>query len=63
MTALRRSAMIQRKVVAALTQIRMLHDFPNGVPDLRPEEARDAKITADLVARRVLDWLERFPPT
>jgi hypothetical protein len=42
---------------------RMLHDFPNGVPDLRPEEARDAKITADLVARRVLDWLERFPPT
>jgi len=41
---------------------RMLSDFPNGVPDLRPEEARDAKITTDLVVRRVLDWLEKFPP-
>jgi hypothetical protein len=42
---------------------RMLSDFPNGVPDLRPEEARDAKMTTELVVRRVLDWLERFPPT
>jgi hypothetical protein len=42
---------------------RMLTDFPNGVPDLRPEEARDAKTTAELVVRRVLDWLEKFLPT
>jgi hypothetical protein len=32
----------------------MLSDFPSGVvPDLRPEEAREAKATADLVVRRV----------
>jgi hypothetical protein len=38
---------------------RMLSDFPSGVvPDLRPEEA-----TADLVVRRVLDWLQRYPPS
>jgi hypothetical protein len=40
---------------------RMLSDFPGGVPDLRPEEAREAKGIADMVARRVLDWLERHP--
>jgi hypothetical protein len=37
---------------------RMLADFPQGPPDLRPEEARDAKATAELVVRRVCDWLE-----
>lgn len=42
---------------------RMLEDFPNGVPDLRPEEPRDARHTAELVVRRVLDWLEQHPPT
>jgi hypothetical protein len=42
---------------------RMLSEFPAGVPDIRPEEARDAKTTADQVVRRVLDWLEKFPPT
>ncbi|MDA9448259.1 hypothetical protein [Bradyrhizobium sp. CCBAU 21360] len=41
---------------------RMLSDHPAGVPDLRPEEARDAKQTAELVVRNVLDWLDRFPP-
>lgn len=41
---------------------RMLHDFPQGAPDLRPEEARDARMTAELVVRRVLDWLEKHPP-
>ncbi len=41
---------------------RMLSNFPQGVPDLRPEEARDAKQTAELVVRRVLDWLEKYPP-
>jgi hypothetical protein len=42
---------------------RMLSDYPGGPPDLRPEEARDAKRTADLMVRRVLDWLARYPPT
>lgn len=41
---------------------RMLSDFPAGVPDIRPEEARDAKATAEQVVRRVLDWLQKFPP-
>src|ERR1019366_4992484 len=41
---------------------RMLSDHPSGVPDLRPEEARDAKATAELVVRRVLDWLLTYPP-
>jgi hypothetical protein len=41
---------------------RMLSDFPSGVPDLRPEEARAAITTAEDVVRRVLDWLERYPP-
>lgn len=42
---------------------RMLEDYPTGVPDLRPEEARDAKATAELVVRCVLDWLAACPPT
>lgn len=37
---------------------RMLSEFPGGVPDLRPEEAREAKAIADMLVRRVLDWLE-----
>lgn len=40
---------------------RMLTDFQSGVPDLRPEEARDAQNTAELVVRRILDWLEAHP--
>ena len=40
---------------------RMLSAFPGGVPDLRPDEAREAKATADLIVRRILDWLERYP--
>jgi len=40
---------------------RMLTDFPAGPPDLRPEEARDAKMTAEQVVRCVLDWLHRYP--
>ncbi len=42
---------------------RMLSQFPGGVPDLRPEEARDAKATAETVLRSVLDWLNRHPAT
>ncbi len=40
----------------------MLSEYPSGVPDLRPEEARDAKATAETVVRKVLDWLEKYPP-
>lgn len=42
---------------------RLLSDFLAGtpIPDLRPEEARDAKATAELVVRRVLDWLQKYP--
>lgn len=42
---------------------RMLSEFPGGPRDLRPEEARDARATAELVVRRVLDWLEKYPPS
>jgi hypothetical protein len=42
---------------------RMLSEYPGGAPDLRPEEARDAKTTADVVVRRILDWLQKNPPT
>jgi hypothetical protein len=41
---------------------RMLSDFPAGVPDVRPEEGRDAKATAEQVVRRVIDWLQKYPP-
>ena len=41
---------------------RMLSDFPGGPPDIRPEEAHDAKATAEQVVRAILDWLQRFPP-
>lgn len=41
---------------------RMLAEFPSGVPDLRPEEGRDARATAELVTRRILDWLGKHPP-
>lgn len=40
---------------------RMLAEYPAGVPDLRPEEARDAKATADAAVRAVLDWLQKQP--
>ena len=40
---------------------RMLSDFPQGAPDLKPEQARDAKATAELVVRKVIEWLERHP--
>ena len=41
---------------------RMLEDNPLGLPDLRPDEAREALATADAVVRRLLDWLEVHPP-
>jgi len=42
---------------------RMLADYPAGPPDLRPDEARDAKSVAEQVVRRVLDWLQQYPAT
>jgi hypothetical protein len=43
---------------------RLLSSQPKGapVPDLRPEEAREAKAVAEQVVRFVLDWLGRNPP-
>lgn len=40
---------------------RMLSEFPEGPPDLRPEEARDALSTAEQVVRRIVDWLQQHP--
>jgi hypothetical protein len=41
---------------------RMLSDHPSGPPDIRPDEARDAKGTAEQVVRAILDWLQKNPP-
>ena len=41
---------------------RMLSDYPGGPPDLLPEEAREGRETADVVVRRVLNWLQKYPP-
>jgi hypothetical protein len=40
---------------------RMLVDFPGGLTDLRPEEARDAQATAEQVVRCIIDWLQNYP--
>jgi hypothetical protein len=40
---------------------RMLSEHPGGPPDIRPEEAREARETADLVVRAILDWLTQHP--
>lgn len=42
---------------------RMLSDYPGGPPDIRPDEARDAKTTAENVVRAILDWLQAYPVT
>jgi hypothetical protein len=42
---------------------RMLSDYPAGPPDLRPDEAREARGAAEQVVRAVLDWLQRNPPS
>ncbi len=41
---------------------RMLSEHPGGAPDLRPEEAREARESAEIIVRAVLDWLDRYPP-
>ena len=41
---------------------RMLSEYPAGPPDLRPDEARDAKGAVDQIVRAVLDWLGKNPP-
>jgi hypothetical protein len=38
---------------------RMLSDYPGGPPDIRPDEARDAKGAAEQVVRAILDWLQK----
>lgn len=40
---------------------RMLADYQNGPPDLKPEEAREAMSTAELIVRCILDWLQKHP--
>ena len=40
---------------------RMLIDHPSGVPDLRPDEAEEARNTLKLVLRKILDWIETHP--
>jgi len=40
---------------------RMLSDYPGGLPDLRPDEAREAVATAEAVVRCILDWLDKHP--
>jgi len=42
---------------------RMLSEFPGGVPDLHPDEAREAKAVTEQVVRSVLDWLGKYPPS
>ncbi|PJI55283.1 hypothetical protein CTI14_06185 [Methylobacterium radiotolerans] len=42
---------------------RMMVEHPGGPPDIKPDEARDAKTTAELVTRQVLEWLARNPPS
>jgi hypothetical protein len=40
---------------------RMLSEFPTGPIDLKPEQARDAETTAELVVGHVIEWLGRYP--
>jgi hypothetical protein len=40
---------------------RMLDDHPTGLPDINPDQARDAKRTAEAIVRRILDWLQAHP--
>ena len=42
---------------------RMMVEHPGGPPDIKPEEARDAQATAEMVTRQVLEWLGRNPPS
>ena len=41
----------------------LMSEMPLAIPDLRPEEAREARDTANLIVRRILDWLEKHPPS
>jgi hypothetical protein len=38
----------------------MLSEFPTGPIDLKPEQARDAETTAELVVGHVIEWLRRY---
>jgi hypothetical protein len=60
------SRILTTKLIANRQRIhagRMLSEFPGGPTDLRPEEAREAIAVAEMVVRRVLDWLQKYPAT
>lgn len=41
---------------------RLMHENPKGpIPDIRPEEVRDARETLDAVLRCIVDWLQAHP--
>jgi hypothetical protein len=41
---------------------RLMAEKPTGpIPDTRPEEAREARETLDIILRRILDWLDAHP--
>jgi hypothetical protein len=41
---------------------RLMAEQPTGpIPDTRPEEAREARETLDIILRRILDWLDAHP--
>lgn len=41
---------------------RMMVEHPGGPPDISPDDARDAKMTAEMVTRQVLERLGRNLP-
>ena len=40
---------------------RVISDYKARLPDIRPDEARDAKATAGVAVRAILDWLQATP--
>ena len=61
-TRLRASALVQTR--QRIHAGRMLSEYPSGgMPDLRPEEARDAKATAEQVVRHELNRFGKYPST
>jgi hypothetical protein len=41
---------------------RLMTEQPTGtIPDIRTEEAREAKETLDIILRSILDWLDKHP--
>lgn len=40
---------------------RMISDFNARLPDIRPDEAREARTAAEVAVRAILDWLQANP--